>query len=72
MNMLQKNEALTKANTELKTFTKMDSKDENFNKELKEVLVDIGKVFGLSEEDFEKNKVTRENLFNNDEVWNFN
>ena len=48
----------------------MNFKDENSNKKLLEVLVDIGKVFELTEEDFEKDKVTRENLFSQN-TWVF-
>ena len=41
---------------------------ESTNEKTMEVIIDIGKAFGLTDEDFEKCKVTKENLFNTNET----
>ena len=41
---------------------------EGTNEKIMEALITIGKSFGLTEEDFENGRVTKENLFNSDEV----
>ena len=71
MNTAQKTEALRNANTKLDNLITMDPKHNDFNKTLKDSIIEISKIFGIIEEELSKDTITRENLFDNNETWIF-